>query len=1518
MKLHFIQTTMKGTQMHGAATAPKTWIEATFFKRECCRYKPSNKDELRCSCGRTIEQHKYLTTRNPMPPGEIWFPTKCTVAHPTDAYGTLEFQGGPHPSKAQYIRVAHDTKPEYLMQLLTREWGLELPKLLISIQGGKANFDLQPKLQKILRKGLLKAARSTGAWIFTGGTNTGVTKHIGDALLLERSQRTGRVNTLGIAPWGVVENNQDLIGHNTEVPYHSISSPRSRSAALNNRHAYFLLVDNGTIEKYGAEIILRRRLEKYISKQRLYPFTQSPIPIVCLVIEGGTNTIRAILEYVTDDPPVPVVICDGSGRAADLIAFMCKYECSMLRTMKEYIIAAIQRAFEVAAQLADGLFSELMLCVENKHLITIFRTSDKYDQKPQELDQIILTALFKSQHLSPTEQLSLALTWNRADIARSEIFIYGQEWPPGALEDAMMKALEHDRCDFVKLLLENGVSMRKFLTIPRLENLYNSKQGPSNTLRYILRDVRPHIPVGYVYTLHDIGLVINKLMGGAYRAFYTRRKFRPIYAKVMNRAQNLTMGTAPSKPFCAISLLTESLPSGASPCLFDYPFNELLIWAVLMKRHKMALLMWQHGEEALAKALVACKLYKAMAHEAAEDDLETEVYEELRAFGREFETIGLEVLDYCYRQDDDQTQQLLTCELQNWSGQTCLSLAVAANHRALLAHPCSQIILADLWMGGLRTRKNTNIKVIMGLFCCPYILKLEFKSKEELQLMPQTTEEHKELENDDDDKSVPEKHPDGEALLTENYIVRDKLIQENGKYFTEYDNTKYHSAATDMHSDKTQKQRELKIKKKLYEFYTAPITKFWANSIAYLIFLVLFSYTILVKMDEMPIWQEWVSMAFIISFGCEQIRELISSEPVRLSQKVAVWSWNMWNPCDMGAVLFFLVGMTLRFGAQTFSEGRVIYCVNSIYWYLRILNILSVNKYLGPLVTMMGKMVKNMIYFVVLLLIVLMSFGVSRQAILNPQEPPQWKIVRDVFMEPYFMLYGEVYADKIDPDCADDSEFPCVSGRWISPIIMSIYLLVANILLINLLIAVFNNIFNEVNSVAHQVWMFQRFTVVMEYEQKPILPPPLIIFCHIFLLLKYIRRKMEGKEEGYDNGLKLFLDRDEMERLYDFEEDCVEGYLAEQETKLQQSTEQRIKITTERIEYLTQKVEDIHSRENVQTTVLQNLEVRCRKFAEQLVDMANELEFLKQRQHYASQKREKLLTQTSSKDTADPETPERVTESEISAIADLINQPTKRKTMTRSLTEVRPDAFIFDNGQYIEYRHIEEEHDDFKQDVDNISVTGEETSAISGTPVTVLDKRQMARAQSEPESSELPASESFTNSLNNEPKIKIIPREAILMHMHSEYTSITDELETVCGLLSPSKSPGLLSPPGPDRSPPSIRKRHVSEMSNPEIALNFEKEHLRSAEECDYMVMENLIQRRYENDSEDEVLVKENEGIEPQTGRTSALLSVLSETREYRLNSWPVRSMLSRSEATEGELSNPNISSSGRSQSETS
>ncbi|XP_036140911.1 transient receptor potential cation channel trpm isoform X5 [Monomorium pharaonis] len=1583
-------------------TTERSWIEATFQKRECAKFIPSIEDEHRCCCGYSYTHHcgtgadvqSYILSENREKDREQWSPGKNTHPFPTDAYGTIEFQGGPHPTKAQYVRLAHDTRPEPIVQLLCREWNLGLPKLLITVHGGRSNFELQPSLKKILRKGLLKAAKTTGAWIFTGGTNTGVTRQVGDALLLERSQRQGRVVSIGIAPWGILDKSHELVGRGGEVSYDCVSSPWTKYTVLNNRHAYFLLVDNGTGGRYGAEIVLRRRLEKYISNLKLQPYTHSSIPVVALVIEGGTNTIRAVLEYVTDDPPVPVVVCDGSGRAADLIAFMHKWRDGQtgdgegpLEGVKEQVLETIKRTFQVSAEQASQLCSELLQCTRKKHLITVFRISQ---DRPQELDQTILTALFKSKQLSPAEQLSLSLIWNRVDIARSEIFIYGQKWPPGALEQAMMQALQHDRIDFVKLLLENGVSMRKFLSIPRLEELYNTKEGPSNTLGYILRDVRPNIPRGYMYTLHDIGLVINKLMGGAYRAQYTRRRFRMIYTKVMKRsggghqqhmhrnscAPNYNtryyMGSSSGKSdSLTMSLLAETLPANRDTPLFDYPFNELLIWAVLTKRQQMALLMWQHGEEALAKALVALKLYKAMAHEAAEDDLETEVYDELRGYGKEFENIALELLDYCYRQDDDQTQQLLTSELQNWSGQTCLSLAVTANHRQLLAHPCSQIILADLWMGGLRTRKNTNLKVIMGLFCPLYITRLEFKSREELQLMPQTQEEHlialeDEKEDSDSEHSVPagpdvEKHlrrslsirnksssqQGVKALISNEHstIIKETIVQENGKVLTDIDDGIYRAYGfrPEYYDNKT--TRPLRLRKKLYEFYTAPITKFWANAIAYIIFLLFFSYCILVHMDDHPSIAEIYAIAYICTLGCEKVREIATSEPATLSHKFSVWAWNMWNPCDAAAIIFFQIGLALRLRHSTLDVGRVIYCVDCIYWYLRILNILGVNKYFGPLVTMMGKMVKNMIYFVVLLLVVLLSFGVARQAILNPNSVPKWRIVRDIFMEPYFMLYGEVFADNIDPDCGDEPGMaPCIPGRWITPAAMSVYLLVANILLINLLIAVFNNIFNEVNAIAHQVWMFQRFTVVMEYEQKPVLPPPLIAVCHVYLLLKYflkhITQGKSGTGETCDNGLKLFLEADDMERLYDFEEDCVEGYFREQELKLQMSTEERVKITTDRVENMHQKIEDIDKKESNQNASLQAVEFRIRKLEELSQQTVAHLGVI-HRFMATYMPNDELV----GLETFDNIRPRRVSErSEAMSETDSHTQLpmiARRKRLLRSLTDgiflnvghpmedvlkmaetmasrenlSRPDSSVSVDanvGQDIDIKTTMSLETDGSKDIletgetagkkeasferevsrdtSSREVSREISREISMDVTSREVSRETSREASKDASSENPPSEAtrqdsaertfrqdsterstFRQNSNRtrsesddfmllpppgiqravtwaEPRVTVIPsitstgsaQRSILLAMRAEYTSITDELESYCGLLSPPRTPPLSPPPA-----------QMSDMLNPEMAWQIENEHLRDAEECDYQQMEDLIQRRYHGDDQD-------------------------------------------------------------------
>ncbi|MGH0120031.1 UNVERIFIED_CONTAM: hypothetical protein FKN15_063845 [Acipenser sinensis] len=46
------------------------------------------------------------------------------------------------------------------------------------------------------------------------------------------------------------------------------------------------------------------------------------VPVVGLVVEVGPNAILLMWECVRNTPPVPVVGYDGSGRAADLLAFV--------------------------------------------------------------------------------------------------------------------------------------------------------------------------------------------------------------------------------------------------------------------------------------------------------------------------------------------------------------------------------------------------------------------------------------------------------------------------------------------------------------------------------------------------------------------------------------------------------------------------------------------------------------------------------------------------------------------------------------------------------------------------------------------------------------------------------------------------------------------------------------------------------------------------------------------------------------------------------------------------------------------------------------------------------------------------------------------------------------------------------------------------------------------------------------------------------------------------------------------
>ncbi|XP_071793905.1 transient receptor potential cation channel subfamily M member 3-like isoform X1 [Asterias amurensis] len=1150
--------------------AHKAWIEKNIKKKECAKFISDPRDLQRCGCGGKVVQHSQLTQTSHVRSSSIsrvWDSNKHTQQLPTDAYGIVEFQGAGHGNKANYIRLSDTTEPDTILQLLQGCWNLDLPNLVISIRGGLQNFQLQPKLKRVLCKGLNKAARTTGAWILTGGTNTGVTLHVGDALNNHSVKMRGRIVTIGIAPWGVLNNKESLIGKDTTQPYHSVSCPISKGFKLNSHHTHFLLVDNGTVNQYGCELILRRRLEKYISQHG--HVNHRRVPLVSVVIEGGASTIRNILNNVTSRPPIPVVVFDGTGRAADIIAFTHKYaseEGKMDPSLREQLLETMKHTFHLRQEQVEKLFIELMLCMKKKELITLFCLSED----DIDIDVAILTALLKAQKRSYIDQLSLCLAWNRADIAKSLIFVHGRDWPENVLENIMMEALIQDKVGFVKLLKDNGVNMHHFLTIARLEELYNTRPGPTTLLHQLIRDIKQ---VQYIqrYTLYDVGLAMESLMGGTYQSSFKDRRFKALYQNTIRRGISFNFITDNIQNADNIDKFTET---------FNYPFNELFVWAVLMGRHKMALFMWRQDEEAMAKALVACKLYKELAKTSDIINMEMEIGDKLRKYSEEFQRLSVDLLDRCYHEDDDITIQLITIQLDNWSKHTSLSLARAGHHREFLAHPCCQRLLSDLWLGGMITTKYINLRVILALLCPLAIFcVVGFKTKEELQLMPQTLEEHMHNLADPDSEGDIKGSQDSFRHLHEDEEEMVGMQSIDGKTMRPI---KDDSPIVIPDPTIIPRKKQLSPGKKLYEFYRAPMTKFWAHTIFFFGFMVLYNYLVLVKLPVVPPVYELVVIAYIVTSGMEHVREILASEPIKLSLKLRVFYSSYWHLHEALAILFFLIGMGFRFASYTKSAGRVIYCVVIVMWYLKVLEILSVNIYLGPFVNMIGKMMRDMCYFIILLIIFLMGFGVLRQSVLHPNEDFSWILLREVFKEPYFMIYGEVYAGKINPECGDgDGMTPCVPGHWTVPVAMAIYLVVSIILLVSLLIAVFNNTFNAVNSIARQLWQFQRYNVTMNYEQKPFLAPPIIIFNHMYQLITFVlcRCKRPGTSSN-DQGLKLFLPPEDVQKLRDFEEACLELYFRETNDKAQSSNDERLKVVSQRMEDNSLRLEEIVEKEN--------------------------------------------------------------------------------------------------------------------------------------------------------------------------------------------------------------------------------------------------------------------------------------------------------------------------------------------------
>ena len=271
---------------------------------------------------------------------------------------------------------------------------------------------------------------------------------------------------------------------------------------------------------------------------------------------------------------------------------------------------------------------------------------------------------------------------------------------------------------------------------------------------------------------------------------------------------------------------------------------------------------------------------------------------------------------------------------------------------------------------------------------------------------------------------------------------------------------------------------------KMFVFYKSPIIKFYGECISYTLFVVLHTYVALFNYTREFLIPELVLYVWIIILIVDDFRQLLEQPARKLSMKVRDHFDNVWNNMDTAIFILAATSVSLKLSPGMFSVARVVFATNNLVLYFRFLRIFHIRWDVGPKVVIMYRMLPELISFLVLLVIFILAYGTASQALLSPKASFHldniYVLIENVLWLPYWQMYGELSLEKLKPDpgtCNAQTE-ECENLDLYStviPIFFGFYLLIGNVMLLNLLIAIFTSVYDQVSEHSKEVWRWEMF-----------------------------------------------------------------------------------------------------------------------------------------------------------------------------------------------------------------------------------------------------------------------------------------------------------------------------------------------------------------------------------------------------------------------------------------------------------
>ncbi|XP_078309609.1 transient receptor potential cation channel subfamily M member 8-like [Crassostrea virginica] len=196
---------------------------------------------------------------------------------------------------------------------------------------------------------------------------------------------------------------------------------------------------------------------------------------------------------------------------------------------------------------------------------------------------------------------------------------------------------------------------------------------------------------------------------------------------------------------------------------------------------------------------------------------------------------------------------------------------------------------------------------------------------------------------------------------------------------------------------------------------------------------------------------------------------------------------DMWKAlgflCFLLAVASFLSRMKQT---ETFTLAKRFCALLLIFSYLRCSRVFAIHRFTGRSFMFLRYMSVHLVQFLFVTIFMIVGVGIFYQALLNDNESMsifsgkwyKWKIWYIIYY-PYYQLYGEPFDDVLGFSHKDDHDID-----WTVTFVAAMYMLVAHLLVICLITAMFTTKYEKVLEQSQMMWQYERFRIISDFRNR--------------------------------------------------------------------------------------------------------------------------------------------------------------------------------------------------------------------------------------------------------------------------------------------------------------------------------------------------------------------------------------------------------------------------------------------------